>query len=217
MATQRDSVDRRDTHCQHRGRQKSPTALCGNCNRRQRNHHQINREEPQVHRHRPARIFQSRTRHLAGVRHHDNCRHQHDVHRRRSEHPGESMPQPGLARHTLDVAPMGPGHCAGIPGGQEECRHRLERPGQPLSPGLVDERVLPTEISVVIGHRSGQPMAQHDEDHPRHAVKVHGQIADRALGHNQKSTRHATSCGQAYLAPADRARSSSGSRSDSFQ
>ncbi len=180
MAAEPDSVDDDDSHGKHRRHQKSPTPLCGERRGRQRNHHQVNGQEPQVHRHRPTRVFQRGTGDVAQAHDEHNCRHQPDVDRRGSEHPGESMPQPGLARHTVGIAPMRPGHCSGVAGNQKERRHGLERPRQPLGPRLVEERVLPTEISVVISHRSGQPMAQHDEDHARNAVEIHRQIAGRA-------------------------------------
>ena len=102
------------------------------------------------------------------------------------EYPGESMAQPGLARHPLGGASMAPRDRSGVTGDQEESRHGLEGPRQPLRPGLINERILPTEDSVAVGHRSGQPVAQHDENHPRHAVEVHCRVADRALGHTQK-------------------------------
>ena len=83
---------------------------------------------------------------------------------------------------SVGVAPVRPRHRAGVAGHQEEHRDGLERPGQPLGPGQVDERVLSTELPVVIGHGSGQPMPQHDEDHARYAVEVDGQIAGRSRG-----------------------------------
>ena len=139
-----------------------------------------------MHRHRPARIFQGRPGHPRCVKDSDNDRHQRDIHRRRPEYPGESMAQPGLARHPLGGASMAPRHRSGVTGDQEEGGNGLEGPRQPLCPGLINERILPTEGSVAVGHRSGQPVAQHDENHPRHAVEVHCRVADRALGHTQK-------------------------------
>ena len=81
---------------------------------------------------------------------------------------------------------MAPGDRSGVTGDQKEGGNGLEGPRQPLRPGLINKRILPTEDSVAIGHRSGQPVAQHDENHPRHAVEVHCRVADRALGHTQK-------------------------------
>ena len=58
MTAEREEVHRHDPHRQHRWRQESPTALCRNRNRRQRHHHQVDGQEPQVHGHRPTRILQ---------------------------------------------------------------------------------------------------------------------------------------------------------------
>ena len=135
-----------------------------------------------MHRHRPAGVLQHRTGNSVDAQSQHNERHQRDVHRCRSEDSGQSMAQPGLARHTVSVVPMRPGHGAGVAGHQEERGDGLEWPGQPLSPGLVDQGVLPTERSVVIGHRPGQPMSQHDEDHTRYAVEIHRKIAVRSRG-----------------------------------
>ena len=96
------------------------------------------------------------------------------------------MTHPGLAGHPLGGASMAPRDRSGVTGDQEEGGNGLEGPRQPLCPGLINERILPTEDSVAVGHRSGQPVAQHDENHPRHAVEVHRRVADRALSHTRK-------------------------------
>src|SRR5262249_43253217 len=69
---------------------------------------------------------------------------------------------------------------------------RVEKPGHPLAPGQVDERVLPPERPVVVGHRPGQPMPQHDEDHTGYAIEVHREIPGgwRGILHERNGTCH---------------------------
>src|SRR5579875_1353466 len=130
-----------------------------------------------MHRHRPTAVVQHETVHTNQAEHHRHGRYQPHIPRCRSEDSGQSVPKPRPTRHAAVVAAVRPRHRTRVAGDQKKHRNRLERPRQPLRPGLIDERVLPTEVSVAVRDAARQPVPQHDEDHARDAVAVHRKLA----------------------------------------